>query len=477
MSGQPTTSRAPRSWFRPRSGGRSTASMNISRPVIARTAIWRSASGRPASRRTSVRFRSSCISKARHTAPTCAPGSRPTRSPIRRSSSSVGAKPSPRRIIAPGSEIMRARDRSRGRKVALIVDHYVPEPDQDAGSRSMMAIIEALLDAGYVVKFWPDNAKYSPEYTPLLQSIGVETLYGRSGSFDDWIAINGEAIALALLSRPGVAPSYIPALRAHSKATIAYYGHDLHFRRIGMEAEAKGNAELAAAAAAVEAQERAIWRQVDIVLYPSEEEAAVAREETAQAVAIVPYAYETFGDARVPPHNHEILFVAGFGHPPNADAAVWLVKEIFPRILEKAPDARLAIVGSNPTDAVRALAGEQVEVTGRVSEEELLVRYARARLALVPLRTGAGVKSKVVEALREGLPLVTTCVGVQGLPDIEHIIDVANDPEGLAEAAAGPLLDDALWVKASSRQVRYAQKHFSRSAFTKSLLGALNETV
>ena len=360
----------------------------------------------------------------------------------------------------PGSDTMRARDRSRGRQVALIVDHYVPEPDQDAGSRTMMAMIQALLDSGYIVKFWPDNMHYSAEYTPLLQGMGVETIYGHSYTFDDWIAANGDAIALALLSRPGVAPRYIPGLRAHSKATLVYYGHDLHFRRMGMEAEAKGDAALAAEAHDMEAEERAIWRQVDVALYPSEDEAAVARPECPRAAAIVPYAYDDFADGRVPPLNHDIIFVAGFGHTPNADAAVWLVEEIFPKILEKVPDARLALVGSNPTEAVRALASERVEVTGRVSEVELRARYASARLALVPLRAGAGVKSKVVEALREGLPIVTTSVGAQGLEDADNIICVADEADGLADAGTRLLLNDVAWCEASLRQVSYAKGFF-----------------
>ncbi len=377
----------------------------------------------------------------------------------------------------PGKEVMRARDRSLGRKTALVVDHYVPEPDQDAGSRTIMATVQALLDSGYAVKFRPDNLMYSPEYTTLLQYMGVETIYGRYYSFDDWMQANGEAIALAILSRPHVAPRYIPALRAHSKATIAYYGHDLHFRRIGMEAAAKGDAQRAAEADAVEVLERSTWKQVDVVLYGSEEEAAVARSGAARAAAIAPYAYDDFADARVPPQNREILFVAGFGHPPNADAAVWLVEEIFPRILEQVPDARLAIVGSNPTAAVRALASDRVEVTGRVSEEELRARYARARIALVPLRTGAGVKSKVVEALREGLPLVTTSVGAQGLPGIETLVSIADEAQGLADAAVRLLVDDPLWTETSREQANYARGQFSSDAFRKSLLRSISNAM
>ncbi len=373
----------------------------------------------------------------------------------------------------PGAEIMRARDRSRDRKTALVVDRYVPEPDRDAGSRTIMAMIEALLDSGYVVKFWPDDARYNSTYTPVLQNIGIETIYGQYYSFDDWIKTNGRFISLAMLSRPGVAPRYLAALRAHSKATIAYYGHDLHYRRMAMEAAANGDSALVAAAAAVEAQERSIWRDVDVVLYPSEDEAETARSEAGLAASVVPYAYDDFGDARTPPRNHEILFVAGFGHAPNAGAAEWLAADIFPRILGRVPDARIALVGSDPTAAVRALASDRVEVTGRVSDDELRSRYARARLALVPLRTGAGVKSKVVEALREGLPLVTTGVGAQGLPGIEDIAKIADDAEGLANAATSLLLDDAFWTETSRRQADYARKRFSREAFRRTFVSAI----
>ena len=245
-----------------------------------------------------------------------------------------------------------------------------------------MAMIEALLDEGYVLKFWPDDLKYKAEYTPLLQNLGVETLYGTYYSFDDWIRANGEDISLAVLSRPDVAPRYFPALRAHSKATIAYYGHDLHFRRLGMEAEAKGDSALAAEAAAIEIEERAIWRQADVVLYPSEEEAAVARSETARAAAIVPYAYDDFCRRACPPAEPRHSLRRGVRPPPERRRRRMARRRYFPKILEKVPDARLAIVGSNPTAAVRALASERIEVTGQVSEEELRARYAEARLAL-----------------------------------------------------------------------------------------------
>jgi len=380
-----------------------------------------------------------------------------------------------REQFPPGQEIMRARDRSRDRRTALVVDHYIPQPDQDAGSRTMVAIIECLQHAGYVVKFWPDNLSYDPDYTKLLQMLGVEVFYGIGLFFDDWIKENGHAVALAVLSRPTVALRYIGPLRRHSKATVVYYGHDLHFQRLGMQARRTGDAELAAEAGQIEKTERSIWRRADVVLYPSPEEIAVAGSAAARAAAIIPYAYDGFGDGRRPADNHEILFVAGFAHPPNVDAAVWLKGEIMPLIRDRVPDATLKLVGANPSPAVRALGGDWIEVAGRVSEDELRARYARARIAMVPLRVGAGVKSKVVEALREGLPLVTTSVGAQGLPGVDQAISIADDPRGLADAAVKLLLDDAAWSEASIRQIQYARKHFSRDAFRRSFIEAIGD--
>ena len=87
-----------------------------------------------------------------------------------------------------GEHVMRARDRARERDVILVIDHYVPEPDRDAGSRTMLCIIRALLQTGMVVKFWPQNLYFSPGYTEALQDIGVEVAYGGDAdTFRQWL--------------------------------------------------------------------------------------------------------------------------------------------------------------------------------------------------------------------------------------------------------------------------------------------------
>lgn len=375
-----------------------------------------------------------------------------------------------------GEHVLRARDRAMGRKLVLVVDHYVPTPDKDAGSRAMMACLHILLQQGFVVKFWPHNMSYSPGYTEVLQNMGIEVFHGPNQSrFETWIKAAGSEFDTVLLSRPEVAEDVIPLIRRYSPARIIYYGHDLHFRRMRQQAEVTHDEGLFRLAEHMRQREYAIWRQVDLSLYLSEEEAQIASalQPDAKIGWIVPYCFDWFADPRVAPPQQEIIFVAGFGHPPNEDAALWFVNEILPLIRTEVPDAHLSIIGSNPTDQVQALVADGIAMFANVADTELEAAYSRARVAVVPLRCGAGVKLKVVEALRAGVPLVTTPVGAQGLPGLSQIVAVQDDTVSFASAVVSLLKDDDAWQKRSAQQVEFARKRFSREAMTASVLLAL----
>jgi GT2 family glycosyltransferase/SAM-dependent methyltransferase len=373
----------------------------------------------------------------------------------------------------PGTHVMRARDRARDKRVVLVIDHYVPQPDRDAGSRTILAFMQALLNAGRVVKFWPANQAYSPGYTETVQDMGIEVCYGAAAaSFHDWLRDNGAELDAVLLSRPTIADEFISPLRLYTRAKIVFYGHDLHFMRMRSEAVVTGNRDRARQADTMEQCERAVWRQVDMVLYPTTEEvdhvAAIAPGTLVQTV--VPYAVDRFAQQRSVVAGSSILFVGGFAHPPNEDAAVWFVTEVLPRVQERFPSAQLSIVGSNPTATVRALAGAKVSIVANVTDSELLDYYSRARVAVVPLRFGAGLKLKVVEALKAGVPLVTTPVGAQGCPGLAAVAAIHNDAAQFADAVCTLLADDAAWAAVSARQVEYARAHFSEAELSRSLL-------
>lgn len=366
-----------------------------------------------------------------------------------------------------GQHILRARDRARHRKVTLVLDNNVPQPDRDAGSRTMMAFMDALLAAGRIVKFWPLNSLALPGYTEALQQRGIEVLYGPwAGSFASWMADNGADIDEVLLSRPHVAAETLALIRKHSATPVVFYGHDLHHARAKREAEARQSSTLRAEADSLLELERHSWRGTDLVLYPSEEEAAVVRSlEPGVAVrSITPYALVAPSRTPEPGHRAGILFVAGFGHSPNEDAALWLASEILPHIRARHPHIALTLAGSNPTEPVLALAGPGVEVTGFIPDEELARRYATARVVVCPLRFGAGIKLKVVEALSLGVPLVMTPTGAQGLEGVAAICPVTADPEEFARQVDRLLEDDAAWIRQAEAQRHYSGGKFSIAA-------------
>jgi glycosyltransferase involved in cell wall biosynthesis len=169
-----------------------------------------------------------------------------------------------------------------------------------------------------------------------------------------------------------------------------------------------------------------------------------------------------------------ILFVAGFAHPPNVDAAQWFVGEVLPRVRAHFPGVPLTLVGSHPARSVQALAGDGVTVTGFVTDEQLDRHYAAARVAICPLRFGAGVKLKVVEAMHHGVPLVTTPIGAQGLKGVEAVCDVTADPVAFADAVVRLLGDDALWVARARMQSAYVAARFSPDAMRDSLAAAFD---
>ncbi len=374
-----------------------------------------------------------------------------------------------------GTHVMRARERARQSRYVLIVDHYIPQPDRDAGSRTMLQFIRMFQRKGFAVKFWPENLFRDPQYVGLLEQEGVEVIYGAEyvKGFDEWMREHGKELSAVLLSRPHIAIHFIESVRKHTEAVLLYYGHDVHYLRIEDQLRIDPNDKgLRMERNEARKLEHAVWENVDAIYYPSESETRHVTEWLrrkalqVRARTVPAYAYDWFPEN--PEENlsrrHDLIFVAGFAHSPNVDGARWLVQEILPRILEKHPDIHLSLVGSNPTDAVKRLQGAHVTVTGFVSDDELRRFYAETRLVVAPLRFGGGVKGKVIEAMRFGVPCVTTPAGIQGMPDVGNFLPVAEDPQEYARQVLTLLADDLAWRRVSRAGQTFVKTHYTEDA-------------
>lgn len=370
--------------------------------------------------------------------------------------------------------VFRARGRDQRARIVLIVDHYAPQPDRDAGSRTMMQFIQRFLEHGYRVKFWPESLHFDPAYVPPLLQLGVEVMYGAeyAGGFEAWMREHGAALDCILLSRPHIAVQFIELARKYSAAALLYYGHDVHHLRLDDQLRVMpDDASVRKERQMIAELEHKVWRSVDAVYYPSDFETAQVRSWLARhapqvrAHTVPAYAFDALHDD--PTRNlHEregLIFVAGFAHPPNVDAALWFVREVLPRVHQRLPGLRLGLVGSNPSTAVRALHSECIEVTGYVTDAELAQRYANARVAVAPLRFGGGVKGKVIEAMRHGVPCVTTSAGAQGL-DASDALLVCDAVDSYAEGILKLLSDDAEWRHRALAGQAFVHAHYTPDA-------------
>ncbi|MEJ7711138.1 MAG: glycosyltransferase family 4 protein [Pyrinomonadaceae bacterium] len=108
-----------------------------------------------------------------------------------------------------------------------------------------------------------------------------------------------------------------------------------------------------------------------------------------------------------------MLFIGNFNHRPNKDAVHYFVKKIFPLLQRRIKHLKFYVVGSNMPEEITAYNSEDIAVLGYVPNVDAL--FHDSRVFVTPLRYGAGMKSKVGQALSYGLPVVTTTIGAEGI--------------------------------------------------------------
>jgi glycosyltransferase involved in cell wall biosynthesis len=134
----------------------------------------------------------------------------------------------------------------------------------------------------------------------------------------------------------------------------------------------------------------------------------------------------------------ELIFIGSYAHAPNIDAMLYFCQEIMPILRTKVTSLRLRIVGSTPSDEVKALAAADIEVVGFVPETTSYL--LSSHISIAPLRYGGGIKGKIGEAQAHGLPVVTTSIGAEGFGFQDGLdVLVGDTPPEFADAIA------ALW--------------------------------
>lgn len=133
-----------------------------------------------------------------------------------------------------------------------------------------------------------------------------------------------------------------------------------------------------------------------------------------------------------PPASSQVAFVGSMDYEPNREAASWLVADVWPIVRRINADARLLVAGRN-AELVREITVGDATITILDSPPSIATVYEQSDICVVPLRSGAGTKIKVLEALAYGRPVVSTSVGMEGLAEVSDHVSVADDSQSFAE--------------------------------------------
>jgi glycosyltransferase involved in cell wall biosynthesis len=298
------------------------------------------------------------------------------------------------------------------------------------------------------------------EMQALLDAVGAEHCFDLLHVADN---------AMSVYRYPDGAPSLLTETEVRSPAPARHWkelGAARHFRPLTAALDAAEQRRWDAY------QLRAWRRSHHIQVFTRRDAARISTLDPslAERVSVNPFGFDPPAPGA---HQEErmgaVVFVGGFLHRPNVDAALWLAGDIMPRLRAMSPGVRLTIVGGDPPEAVRSLASSDIEVTGRVPSVEPYL--ARASVVIAPLRSGGGMRQKVLEAMAMGKAVVTTPLGADGLDGTGTAppIVIAEDAEELAAATAALLASGAIRAELGSRARAFVMEHFTWKAHAERL--------
>ena len=173
------------------------------------------------------------------------------------------------------------------------------------------------------------------------------------------------------------------------------------------------------------------------------------------------------------------MVIRSFSHRPNVDAVVWLIEEILPLVRQKFPELTLSVVGPFAPQRLHDLAERHrgVKILGFVDDiEECFRRY---RVFVSPLRWGGGVKVKILQAMAQGVPIVTTRVGAEGIDGVapdENVL-IGETSEKIAEHVCRLLADPQYGASVGAAGWKNIQAHYSWEIIVSRLENIYNKVV
>lgn len=350
----------------------------------------------------------------------------------------------------------------------LIIDETLPQPDRDSASLRQTYLIQLLREHGAHVVIVATSTAAGDVGAARLRRDGVETWPAATlGGLSRWLGEHGPRFCTVMLVRHHLAQASLPLVGKYApQARVVFDTVDLHYLREARGAEVAGDPALRAEAARTRKRELEVMTQADITVLVSAAEQAQLQQDAPQVkTALISNLHKTHDHCPGFDQRCDLVFVGGFGHPPNVDGVGWLLREVFPLIHAALPQVVLHIIGQHPPQELQALASSLpgVRLHGYVADIDPYMDGCR--IGLAPLRFGAGVKGKVNLSMAHGQPVVATGCAAEGMHLRDgHDVLIADAATDFADAVVRLYSDPVLWQRLAMAGLDNIQRHFSLEA-------------
>lgn len=364
-------------------------------------------------------------------------------------------------------------------KKLLILGFVWPEPESSAAGSRMMQLIEFFKQSNYQIIF--ASSAQNLEFSFPLQDIDVarEKILLNDDSFDAFISnLNPDIV---LFDRFMIEEQFgWRVSKSCPDALKILDTEDLHSLRLARQKAFKENKnfEVSDIFSDVAKRELASILRCDLSLMVSKFEIDLLINQFNINESLLHY-FPIFAEIESKQNSFEqrkdFLFIGNFLHEPNWNSVLYLKETIWPLILKQLPEVNLKIYGAYPSQKVLQLNNPKSKffIEGRAENASKVISEARVMLA--PLRFGAGIKGKLLEAMQYGTPSVTTSIGSESMhDDLPWNGFIENNPQGFANRAVQIYNDEKLWNKCCKNGFEILKNKFSKELYIPKITEKIN---
>lgn len=360
-------------------------------------------------------------------------------------------------------------------KKLLILGMVWPEPSSSAAGSRMLQLIDVFLDLGFEITFACAAQKTSHSEALDKRKIKEVQIKINHSSFNDFI---NELQPTHVLFDRFIMEEQL-GWRVHQicpNAIAILDTEDLHFLRKARHEAVKQNISFKPNLLFTESAKREIASilRCDISLIISEAEMHILQRHFDVKPSQLFYVPFLLGESEIPniadfnsfSNRSHFVSIGNFLHAPNWDQVLFLKEQIWPLIKQELPEAELHIYGAYTQQKVKQLHNEKQGFLIKGRAKNALEVIQNAKVLLAPLRFGAGLKGKLLDALLTGTPSVTTSIGVEGMSgDLPWAGEIANTPKEIAKQAILLYTLEKRWYKAQQNTVEILEQRFAKNRF------------